>query len=170
MGLIVSMGRGGTGKTSFVALVTKYFIEIGETPIFLIDADPDQSLAEVVGIDLEKEGIETISELIIETFLPFTPDPEMLEDKSQVDFLYEPDKESILNVLIPKHLNTQIWRILLESYAAEQGARMTAMESATDNAEELVHNLTIYYNRTRQAAITKEIAEIVGGAEALKES
>ena len=108
--------------------------------------------------------------IIIETFLPFTPDPEMLEDKSQVDFLYEPDKESILNVLIPKHLNTQIWRILLESYAAEQGARMTAMESATDNAEELVHNLTIYYNRTRQAAITKEIAEIVGGAEALKES
>ena len=108
--------------------------------------------------------------VIVETFLPFTPDPEMLEDKSMVDFIYEPDKETILNVLIPKHLNTQIWRILLESYAAEQGARMTAMESATDNAEELVNTLTIYYNRTRQAAITKEIAEIVGGAEALKES
>ncbi len=108
--------------------------------------------------------------VIVEPFLPFVPDPEMAEDKTQVDFIYEPDKETILNVLIPKHLNTQIWRILLESYAAEQGARMTAMENATENAEELVDNLTIYYNRTRQAAITKEIAEIVGGAEALKES
>jgi len=69
LALIVSMGRGGTGKTSFAALVTKYFIEIEETPIFLIDADPDQNLAEAVGVDLEEEGIKTISELLIETFL-----------------------------------------------------------------------------------------------------
>src|SRR3990170_7141566 len=66
---IVSMGRGGSGKTSFVALVTKYFIEISETPILLVDADPDQNLAEVLGIDFEREGKGTISELLVETFL-----------------------------------------------------------------------------------------------------
>jgi len=67
--LIVSMGRGGCGKTSFVALMTKYFIEVGETPMLLIDADPDQNLAETVGVDLEREGKKTISELLIETFM-----------------------------------------------------------------------------------------------------
>jgi len=66
---IVSMGRGGTGKTSFVALMTKYFIENGDTPLLLVDVDPDQNLAEMVGIDLKEEGKKTISELLIETFL-----------------------------------------------------------------------------------------------------
>lgn len=108
--------------------------------------------------------------VIVEQFLPFVPDPEMVEKKARVDFLYEPDKKEILNQVIPKNLNVQVWRILLESNAAEQGARMTAMESATDNAEDIVERLTIFYNRSRQAAITKEISEIVGGAEALKES
>jgi F-type H+-transporting ATPase subunit gamma len=107
--------------------------------------------------------------IIIEQFLPFVPDEEMVSDKSQIDFIYEPDKISIINEAVPKDLNVQIWRILLESNAAEQGARMTAMESATDNAEELINKLTLFYNRARQAAITKEISEIVGGAEALKE-
>jgi F-type H+-transporting ATPase subunit gamma len=107
--------------------------------------------------------------IIVEQFLPFVPDEEMVSDKSQIDFLYEPDKISIINEAVPKDLNVQVWRILLESNAAEQGARMTAMESATDNAEELINKLTLFYNRARQAAITKEISEIVGGAEALKE-
>jgi len=112
-----------------------------------------------------------IRQLVIsEQFLPFVPDAEMESEKSQVDFIYEPDKISILNQVIPKNLNVQVWRILLESNAAEQGARMTAMENATENAQEIVEKLTIYYNRSRQAAITKEISEIVGGAEALKES
>jgi F-type H+-transporting ATPase subunit gamma len=104
----------------------------------------------------------------VEQFLPFIPDEEMLQSKSQVDFLYEPNKEDILNFLIPKHLNIQMWRVLLESNAAEQGARMTAMENATNNADELIDRLTLSYNRARQSAITKEISEIVGGAEALK--
>ncbi|MBN2424672.1 MAG: ATP synthase F1 subunit gamma [Calditrichaceae bacterium] len=112
--------------------------------------------------------------VIHEQFLPFEPEEESEEGASEsvskVDFLYEPDKATLVNQLIPKNLNIQFWRILLESNAAEQGARMTAMESATDNAEELIHQLTIYYNRTRQAAITKELSEIVGGANALKES
>ena len=108
--------------------------------------------------------------VIVEQFLPFVADEEMVKSPQQVDFLYEPDKKTILNEVIPRHLRVQTWRILLESNAAEQGARMTAMENATDNAEEMVHQLTIFYNRTRQAAITTEISEIVSGAEALKES
>jgi CO dehydrogenase maturation factor len=95
MGFIVSMGRGGTGKTSFVGLATKYFIEIGETPILLIDADPDQNLAEVVGIDLENEGKKTISELLVETFLEEggttvgVPPSERIEAKIWEKGLYE---------------------------------------------------------------------------------
>jgi F-type H+-transporting ATPase subunit gamma len=107
--------------------------------------------------------------VIIEQFLPFVPDEELTKSKSDVDYIYEPDNISILNQVIPKDLNIQVWRILLESNAAEQGARMTAMENATENAEEMVGKLTMFYNRARQAAITTEISEIVGGAEALKD-
>ncbi len=86
-----------------------------------------------------------------------------------VDYIYEPSPEGIINDLIPKHLNTQMWRVLLESNAAEQAARMTAMDSATDNAKELIRTLSISYNRARQAAITTEINEIVSGANALEQ-
>ena len=111
-----------------------------------------------------------ISQLVIsEQFLPFTSDEESEQDTSQVDFIYEPGKKAILNEVIPKNLNVQIWRMLLESNAAEQAARMTAMENATENAQEMVDKLTIFYNRSRQASITTEITEIVSGAEALKE-
>ena len=107
--------------------------------------------------------------LIVETFLPFEQNEDE-GDKFSGEYIYEPDMLSILNAVIPKHLNTQIWRILLESNAAEQGARMTAMDNATENAEEIKSKLTLHYNRARQAAITKELSEIVGGAEALQES
>jgi len=83
-----------------------------------------------------------------------------------VEYLYEPGPEEILNELLPKHVEFQLYRILLESAAAEQGARMTAMESATKNASEMISHLTLNYNRIRQAAITKEIIEIVSGAAA----
>jgi len=95
MGLIVSMGRGGTGKTSFVALIAKYFIEIGGTPMLLIDADPDQNLAEAIGIDLEEEKRKTISELLSETFLEEggttvgVPPSERIENKIWEKGLYE---------------------------------------------------------------------------------
>jgi len=105
-----------------------------------------------------------------EQFLPFLADETNDDNRSSVDYIYEPDIYTILESVIPKHLNVQIWRILLESNAAEQGARMTAMENATENAEEIKSKLTLHYNRARQAAITKELSEIVGGAEALKES
>jgi F-type H+-transporting ATPase subunit gamma len=86
------------------------------------------------------------------------------------DFIYEPDKVKIINSLLPKHLNAQMWRYLLESYAAELGARMTAMDMATENAKELIRSLNLTYNKVRQASITKEILEIVSGANSLLES
>ena len=85
---------------------------------------------------------------------------------STIDYLYEPGPEAILNELLPKHIEFQLYRVLLESAAAEQGARMTAMEAATKNASEMISSLTLTYNRIRQAAITKEIIEIVSGAAA----
>jgi F-type H+-transporting ATPase subunit gamma len=83
-------------------------------------------------------------------------------------YLYEPDEHELLDDLLRKHLQAQAYRILLESSAAEQAARMAAMDGATRNAGELIKKLTLYYNKTRQAAITKELMDIVGGAEALK--
>lgn len=83
-------------------------------------------------------------------------------------YLYEPDEAEILSALVPKHVQVQAYRILLESAAAEHGARMAAMDGATRNAGQLIRKVTLYYNKTRQAAITKELMDIVGGAEALK--
>jgi F-type H+-transporting ATPase subunit gamma len=83
------------------------------------------------------------------------------------DYIFEPSKEKIVSELIPKSLKIQFYKFVLESNASEHGARMTAMDKATDNAKELLKELRLIYNRSRQAAITKEILEIVGGAEAL---
>ena len=89
-------------------------------------------------------------------------------EKIKNDILYEPNKEEIVKTLIPKHLNVQLWQFLLESNASEQAARMVAMENATDNAGEMISDLSIEYNKARQAAITTEIIEIVSGANALE--
>ena len=85
-----------------------------------------------------------------------------------IDFKYEPSREALLRDLLPRHVAMQVWRALLESAASEHGARMSAMESATKNAEEMISALTLQYNRARQAYVTKELMEIVSGAEALK--
>ncbi|MFC2150302.1 ATP synthase F1 subunit gamma [Calditrichota bacterium] len=91
-----------------------------------------------------------------------------LTSASNVDYIYEPDSRAVLNSLLPMYINVQIWHVMLESFAAEQAARMTAMEAATDNASELIDALTLQFNKARQAAITTELNEIVGGAEGLK--
>lgn len=83
-------------------------------------------------------------------------------------YLFEPNEDELLETLLPKHFQVQAFRVLLESAAAEQAARMTAMDGATRNAGELIQKVTLFYNKTRQAAITKELMDIVGGAEALK--
>jgi len=101
-----------------------------------------------------------------EVFLPV--EPEKQEQENVIgDYLFEPTKEEIVQQLIPKSLKTQLFKATLDSHASEHGARMTAMHKATDNAGELKKELTLTYNKARQAAITGEILEIVGGAEAL---
>ena len=102
-----------------------------------------------------------------EQFLPIAS-TESDNSSSNTDYLFEPSKEEIVQVLIPKSLKTQLFKAVRDSYASEHGARMTAMHKATDNATELRDELLLTYNKARQAAITNEILEIVGGAEALK--
>jgi F-type H+-transporting ATPase subunit gamma len=96
--------------------------------------------------------------------------PEITKNSNNVDYIYQPNQEEIMTGMIPKSLKVQLFKAVLDSNAAENGARMTAMDKATENAGELLKDLRLTYNRTRQAAITKEILEIVGGAEALKAS
>ncbi|MFH5831088.1 ATP synthase F1 subunit gamma [Halalkalibaculum sp. DA384] len=108
---------------------------------------------------------------IIEPVLPIDPSKLAGEDTSEsIDYIYEPGVESILDDLLPLHLNMQLWKAILESNAAEQGARMTAMDNATENAKELERDLQLEYNQARQSAITTEISEIVSGAQALEEA
>ena len=102
-----------------------------------------------------------------EDFLPLEPQAQEGTATGNTDFIFEPSQEEIVAELIPKSLKTQLFKALRDSFASEHGARMTAMHKATDNAKELKNNLTLEYNKARQAAITNEILEIVGGAEAL---
>lgn len=105
-----------------------------------------------------------------EQYLPILPVASKSKAAVEVDYIYQPNREEIVSGLIPKSLKVQLFKAVLDSNAAENGARMTAMDKATDNAGELLKELKLTYNRTRQAAITKEILEIVAGAEALKAS
>jgi F-type H+-transporting ATPase subunit gamma len=110
-------------------------------------------------------------QVIVEKLLPIesVQEPGGREKPGTVGgYLYEPDENELLATLLPKHFEIQTYRVLLESAAAEQAARMTAMDGATRNAGELIKKVTLFYNKTRQAAITKELMDIVGGAEALK--
>ena len=110
--------------------------------------------------------------VIVEKLFPIDAQVEFgaahAEGLTSGSYLYEPEEAELLNALIPKHFQVQAYRILLESAAAEHGARMAAMDGATRNAGQLIKKVTLYYNKTRQAAITKELMDIVGGAEALK--
>lgn len=112
--------------------------------------------------------------VVTEQFLPIPPETlkgdQSGRARALVDYIYEPSSKEIIDALLPKHLNFQMWRILLESNAAALGAQMSAMDNATENAKELITDLTLSYNKARQASITKELLEIVGGAEALKKA
>ncbi len=115
--------------------------------------------------------------VVFEPLVPITPhlaegEAEAKTDAklggANVDFIYEPNKRALLDRLLPMYIEVEIFRALLESIASEHGARMTAMDNATKNASEMISRLTLVYNRARQAAITTELMEIIGGAEALK--
>jgi len=102
-----------------------------------------------------------------EQLLPLIPTKSTGPSATQADYIFEPSQETIINELIPRSIRTQFYKAILDSVASEHGARMTAMHKATDNAKAMQKELKITYNKARQAAITKEILEIVGGAEAL---
>jgi len=106
--------------------------------------------------------------LATEQFLPVAPPQKTAQATTETDYIFQPDQQVILSGIIPKSLHVMLFKALLDSNASENGARMTAMDKATENAGELLKELKLTYNRTRQAAITKEILEIVAGAEALK--
>jgi F-type H+-transporting ATPase subunit gamma len=111
--------------------------------------------------------------IAVEQYLPLvrvTETSDLAPASPSVEYIYEPGLVAIVEALIPRHLHFQLWRVLLESNAAEQGARMVAMENATENANELIETLQLQYNKARQGAITKELLEIVSGAEALREA
>jgi F-type H+-transporting ATPase subunit gamma len=106
-------------------------------------------------------------ELVCKQILPVVPSES--DDISMIDFIYEPDETALIEELCVKYINVELWRVLLESNAAEQGARMTAMDNATNNASDLIGLLSLQYNRERQAQITTEIIEVASGAEAIKQ-
>jgi len=118
------------------------------------------------------EFVNAASQKVIsKQFLPLVPEEQPVDDKNKkphIDYIFEPSKRKILNELIPQNLRIMLYEALLDSIASEFGARMTSMHQATDNATTLIQELTLQYNKERQAAITNEILEIVGGAEALK--
>ena len=112
------------------------------------------------------EFVNVASQMVLtEQLLPLEYEA---DDKTVIDRLYEPSKDEIVKSLVPRHLNVQMWKYLLESYASEQAARMVAMENATTNSEDMIKDLTLEFNKARQATITTEMLEIVSGAEALK--
>ena len=108
-----------------------------------------------------------VQKLTDEVFLPVTMEVSSGASAAPADYIYEPDQVSIVSELIPKTLRIKLYRSLLDSFAAEHGARMTAMHQATDNATELIRDLTLQYNKARQASITNQLLEVVSGAEAL---
>ncbi len=119
-------------------------------------------------IVIYNEFKSTVSQKIrVEKLLP-VPAPEAGKKAGSADYIFEPDGRECLDELLSKYFLFQIWRIFLESYAGEQGARMAAMNGATKNAGELIDKFTLYYNKARQASITKELLEVVSGAESLR--
>ncbi len=103
-----------------------------------------------------------------ETFLPLSFDDDQKGSAASLDYIIEPDSQYLIRELIPKSLKIKVFKIIVDSYTSEHGARMTAMHMATDNASDLIKELSLHYNKARQSAITNEILDIVGGAEALR--
>ena len=133
----------------------------------LVDLFTSEKIDEVFLIFNEfKSAI--VQNVIVEKLLPIEPE-EAKDEVISTEYIYEPKEPEILSELLPKYISVCLWRALLESNASEHGARMTAMDNATTNCIEMIDKLTLQFNRARQASITTELMEIVGGAEALKQ-
>jgi len=138
-------------------------MKIGDEIIFrYINGDVDQ-----VQVVYNRFVNVARQEIRNETFLPMSYDSEAKDSDYNPERLFEPSKEAVVKTIIPRYLNTQMWQFLLESNASEQAARMLAMENATSNANDMIKDLKLQFNKARQTAITTEMLEIVSGAEAL---
>jgi F-type H+-transporting ATPase subunit gamma len=155
--------------------IIKSYTGVSETPSLQVSQEISREISKLyLSQEIDEifivytEFISTISyEPICLKLLPVNIDKEEVEKEYPVIFRYEPSPESVLGYLIPKYLNSVIYGACIESSASESGARRVAMENATDNAEEMIEDLQLVYNRARQASITQEITEIVAGADAL---
>ena len=172
---ILSIGK----KSSEFFKKNKYSVHSTHDDVFQdVNYEDVSKIAELILNDFANENFDKVilvynqfknaaTQIVMqEDFLPLNK-TQSENSQEAVDYIYEPGKDEILNELIPKSLKTQLFKAILDSNASEHGARMTAMHKATDNATELKNELTLSYNKARQAAITGEILEIVGGAEAL---
>ena len=150
----------------FQRLTYEHALEIGLTGVEAFE----QGLFDELYIVYNEFKSIIQQQVVVEKLLPIEPLEEFGAAETQTGggYLYEPDQEELIEILLPKYAQGQVFRILLESSAAEQSARMAAMDGATRNAGELIKQLSLKYNRSRQEAITKELMDIVGGAEALK--
>lgn len=170
------------GKKAFDAVRRNQTVYANKSSVFdNLTFDRVANIAEEVMKDFRNEKFDEVylvynkfinaatQEVIAEKLLPISM-PEQEETEVETDYIFEPNRNEILDNLIPKSIKTQFFKAVLDSVASEHGARMTAMHKATDNAQALKNDLVIFYNKARQAAITNEILEIVGGAEALKNS
>lgn len=178
---LICVGRKGRDqlRREYGSQIVGYYEDVGKRRLSYADAE--KIATEVLSrFDASEYDVATIvynrfksviSQVV--TFQQLIPVPPPVRPQGEGEDLlvgeFEPDEETILTTLIPRNLSFQVYRALLESAASEQGARMTAMESATSNASAMIDSLTLAYNRARQAAITKELMEIIGGAEALKD-
>ena len=166
------------GKKANDALSKNFEVISNQSPVFdNLTFDNVAAIAEMLMEQFESKAFDKIEvvynkfknaatqEIMTEQFLPIVPLDSA--SNSNQDYIFEPSKEEIIETLIPKSLKTQLYKSIRDSFASEHGARMTAMHKATDNATELRDQLKLTYNKARQASITNEILEIVGGAEAL---
>lgn len=174
---VMTVGKKGTDHFSkkdfqYVGNHDELFNELSFENVFPLAEDLMQRFAskEYDRVILIYNHFKNVATQVVTTeqLLPVTSGDNVDESRSKVDYLFEPSKEEIVEELIPTILKVQFYKAMLDSYAAEHGARMLAMTQATDNATEMIKDLKLQYNKARQAAITSEILEIVGGAEALK--
>ncbi|ALG70608.1 ATP synthase F0F1 subunit gamma [Azospirillum thiophilum] len=178
---LLTVGRKGRDqlKRDFSSLIVESYEDVGRRRLGFADADMvaskvlamfDAGEFDVCSVVFNKFK-SAISQIVtVQQLIPFAPPASAqaaASDEAKAIYEFEPDEEQILAELLPRNLSIQIYRALLESAASEQGARMTAMDNATRNAGDMINKLTITYNRTRQAYITKELIEIISGAEAL---
>jgi F-type H+-transporting ATPase subunit gamma len=178
---LLTVGRKGRDqlRREFASLIVESYEDVGRRRLGFSDADMvatkvlsmfDAGEFDVCSVIFNKFKSAISQVVTVQQLIPFAVATEAAEaagSDAKAMYEFEPDEEQILAELLPRNLSIQIYRALLESAASEQGARMTAMDNATRNAGDMINKLTITYNRTRQAYITKELIEIISGAEAL---